>query len=117
MAKDYFFVIRPGLNSTFQDIGRKNLYHIGLPFSGAMDKRNYLIANKLAGNEISDAVIEFAFQGPCLKYFGSKRNVFFTGNVKVVPVSECVSLPAIPVTEEVSINVALFPLFVIEIVS
>ena len=81
MAKDYFFVIRPGLNSTFQDIGRKNLYHIGLPFSGAMDKRNYLIANKLAGNEISDAVIEFAFQGPCLKYFGSKRNVVVTGNV------------------------------------
>ena len=76
-----FEIIRAGVNSTFQDDGRNNLYHIGIPFSGAMDKRNYLIANKLAGNEISDAVIEFAFQGPCLKYFGSKRNVVVTGNV------------------------------------
>ena len=50
MSKDYFLVIRGGVNSTFQDFGRENLYHIGIPFSGAMDKRNYLIANKLAGN-------------------------------------------------------------------
>ena len=79
MSKDYFLVIRGGINSTFQDFGRENLYHIGIPFSGAMDKRNYLIANKLAGNPTTDAVIEFAFQGPCLKYFGNKRNIVVTG--------------------------------------
>ena len=48
MKSDYFKVIRGGLNSTFQDQGRKNLYHIGIPFSGAMDQRNFLIANKKA---------------------------------------------------------------------
>ena len=48
MSDDYFKVIRGGLNSTFQDEGREGLYHIGIPFSGAMDKRNYLIANKKA---------------------------------------------------------------------
>ena len=81
MKNDYFQVVRGGLNSTFQDLGRKNLYHIGLPFSGAMDKRNYLIANKLIGNNKNDPVLEFAFQGPSLKYFGRKRNIVVTGDV------------------------------------
>ena len=75
MKNDYFQVVRGGLNSTFQDLGRENLYHIGLPFSGAMDKRNFLIANKLIDNNKKDPVIEFAFQGPSLKYFGRKRNI------------------------------------------
>ena len=42
--KNNFLVIRPGINSTFQDLGRNNLHHIGIPFSGAMDNRNYLIS-------------------------------------------------------------------------
>ena len=52
MKNNYFQVVRGGLNSTFQDAGRENLYHIGLPFSGVMDKRNYLIANKIINNRI-----------------------------------------------------------------
>ncbi len=67
MTKNKIIVLREGINSTFQDIGRNNFYHIGLPFSGAMDKRNYLIANKLVGNQDNEAVIEFAYQGPLLK--------------------------------------------------
>ena len=43
MYKNYFEIIRAGINTTFQDQGRNNLYHIGIPFSGAMDKRNYLL--------------------------------------------------------------------------
>ncbi len=81
MKNDYFHVVRGGLNSTFQDLGRKNLYHIGLPFSGAMDKRNYLIANKLIDNNKNNPVLEFAYQGPSLKYFGKKRNIAVTGDV------------------------------------
>ena len=81
MKNNYFQVVRGGLNSTFQDNGRENLYHIGLPFSGAMDKRNYLIANKLINNNENDPVIEFAFQGPLLKYFGVTRDIVITGNV------------------------------------
>ena len=81
MKSDYFKIIRGGINSTFQDNGRENLYHIGIPFSGAMDNRNYLITNKLLNNNDNDAAIEFAFQGPVLKYFGQKRNIVVTGNV------------------------------------
>ena len=81
MSKNYFQVIRAGINTTFQDEGRKNLYHVGIPFSGAMDKRNYLLSNKLVGNKINSPALEFAYQGPLLKYFGNKINIAITGDV------------------------------------
>ncbi len=81
MNKNYFEIIRAGINSTFQDLGRNNLFHIGIPFSGAMDNRNYLLANKLIGNDHNDPVIEFAYQGPHLKYHGDKLNIAVTGDV------------------------------------
>ncbi len=84
MSRNYFQILRAGINTTFQDQGRKNLYHIGIPFSGAMDKRNYLLANKLVENELKAPIIEFAYQGPLLKYFGKKINIAVTGDVNFV---------------------------------
>ena len=81
MSKNYFEIIRAGVNTTFQDKGRNNLYHIGIPFSGAMDNRNYLLANKLVGNKLDLPVIEFAYQGPLLKFYGEKINIVVTGDV------------------------------------
>ena len=81
MTINQFEVLRAGINTTFQDKGRDNLYHIGIPFSGAMDYRNYLIANKLVGNDLKSAVIEFALQGPLLKFRGSQINVAISGDV------------------------------------
>ena len=81
MINNYFETIRAGINTTFQDVGRNNLYHIGIPFSGAMDNRNYLLANKLAGNKLDLPVIEFAYQGPLLRYNGEKINIVITGDV------------------------------------
>ena len=78
---NYFEFIRAGINTTFQDKGRKNLYHIGIPFSGAMDQRNYQLANSLAGNKVDKPVIEFAYQGPQIKYRGDKINFVVTGDV------------------------------------
>ena len=74
MNKNYFEIVRPGINTTFQDSGRENLYHIGIPFSGAMDNRNYLLANSITGNPKNFPVIEFAYQGPLLKFNGKKIN-------------------------------------------
>ena len=78
---NYFEFIRAGINTTFQDKGRKNLYHIGIPFSGAMDQRNYQLANSLVGNKVDKPVIEFAYQGPQIKYRGDKINFVVTGDV------------------------------------
>ena len=81
MSNNYFEIIRAGINTTFQDKGRNNLYHIGIPFSGAMDNRNYLLANRLVGNKLDLPVIEFAYQGPLLKYNGDEINIAITGDV------------------------------------
>jgi|TARA_B110000196_G_C21042894_1_gene613373 biotin-dependent carboxylase-like uncharacterized protein len=81
MGKNYFEIIRAGINTTFQDKGRSNLYHIGIPFSGAMDNRNYQLANRLVGNKLDLPVIEFAYQGPLLKYNGDTINLAITGDV------------------------------------
>ena len=81
MSNNYIDIIRSGINTTFQDKGRDHLYHIGIPFSGAMDNRNFLIANKLVNNNLDAAVIEFAFQGPLVKYSGEKINIAITGDV------------------------------------
>ena len=77
----FFEIIRAGINTTFQDEGRNNLYHIGIPFSGAMDKRNYLLSNSLLGNKTNKPVLEFAYQGPLIKYRGEKISFVITGDV------------------------------------
>ena len=81
MIRNYFEIKRAGINTTFQDQGRGNFYHIGIPFSGAMDNRNFLLANKLVANKLGSPVLEFAYQGPLLKYSGEKINVAITGDV------------------------------------
>ena len=81
MSKSYFEIIRPGINSTFQDLGRFNQHYIGIPLSGVMDKRNYLIGNKLVGNSSNISAIEFAYQGPILKIKSAKVIAAITGNV------------------------------------
>ena len=81
MSNNFFKILRAGVNTTFQDKGRNNLYHIGIPFSGVMDNRNYLLANKLVGNKLDTPVIEFAYQGPLLKFYGDKINIVITGDV------------------------------------
>ena len=81
MDNNYFEIKRAGINTTFQDKGRDNLYHIGIPFSGAMDNRNFLLANKLVGNKVESPVIEFAYQGPLLKFNGDKITITVTGDV------------------------------------
>ena len=81
MSKVYFEIIRPGVHSTLQDLGRNNQYHIGIPFSGSMDRRNYLIGNKLLGNKPNEASLEFAYQGPLIKLYLGKLTGVITGNV------------------------------------
>mgnify|MGYP001257411329 CR=1 FL=1 len=81
MKNNFFEIIRGGINTTFQDNGRNNLSHIGIPLSGAMDKRNFRLANSILGNDLNTPVVEFAYQGPLVKYKGDKINFVITGDV------------------------------------
>ena len=81
MCEAYFEILRAGINSTLQDEGRFHQYHIGLPISGAIDKRNYLISNKLLGNKSNETSLEFAYQGPQMKFHSGNATGVITGNV------------------------------------
>ena len=81
MSNTYFEILRSGINTTVQDKGRNHMYHIGIAVSGAIDQRNYKLSNKLVNNDLSEAVIEFAYQGPLLKLKNGKINFSITGNV------------------------------------
>jgi UPF0271 protein len=81
MTDIHFEILRAGVNTTVQDNGRNNLYHIGITVSGAIDQRNYKLANNLVKNELNEAVIEFAYQGPLLKLRNGKINFAITGDI------------------------------------
>ena len=81
MSNAYFEILRPGINTTIQDNGRNHMYHLGITVSGAIDQRNYKLSNKLVNNNLNDAVIEFAYQGPLLKLKNGKINFSITGDV------------------------------------
>jgi biotin-dependent carboxylase-like uncharacterized protein len=81
MSNSYFQILRSGINTTIQDKGRNHLYHIGIAISGAIDQRNYKLANSLVGNHLDEAVIEFAYQGPLLKLNKGKINFAITGDI------------------------------------
>ena len=81
MNKVYFEILRAGVNTTIQDKGRNHLYHVGIAVSGAIDQRNYLLSNKLVENQLNEAVVEFAYQGPLLKLKNGKINFAISGDI------------------------------------
>ena len=81
MTNPYFEILRSGINTTIQDVGRNHLYHIGITVSGAIDQRNYKLANYLVNNQLNESAIEFAYQGPLLRLKNGKTNFAITGNV------------------------------------
>jgi biotin-dependent carboxylase-like uncharacterized protein len=61
-------VIRPGLQTTVQDLGRWGYQASGVPVAGAMDVRAHRIANALVGNPASAATLEITLTGPELRF-------------------------------------------------
>jgi len=81
MSNNFFEVLRPGINTTFQDKGRFHMQHFGVTPGGCMDIKSFFIANALVGNSSNEGVLEFAYQGPLLKLTKGKIKISITGNV------------------------------------
>jgi antagonist of KipI len=60
-------VIKPGLLTSIQDLGRKGFQQHGVIVSGAMDAHSLRIANMLVGNEEGEAALEITLMGPTIK--------------------------------------------------
>lgn len=71
-------VIKPGLATTVQDLGRPGYYHLGIPLSGGMDRLALRSANMLVGNDEGAAVLEAVFMGPEIE-FATDATVAVTG--------------------------------------
>ena len=62
-----FKVVKPGLFTTIQDLGRPGYQRFGLPTAGPMDSYSLRMANLLAGNDLNAAALEMAFAGATLE--------------------------------------------------
>lgn len=60
-------VLRPGLLTTIQDLGRYGYQKYGVIVSGGMDSYSLRVANLLVGNAEGEAVLEITLMGPTLK--------------------------------------------------
>ncbi|MGG1592485.1 biotin-dependent carboxyltransferase family protein [Terribacillus saccharophilus] len=67
MSRKLFQVIKPGLLTTFQDLGRTGYQEYGVVVAGAMDDFSLQIANLLVGNRRDEAGLEVTMMGPTLK--------------------------------------------------
>ena len=55
---NYFFkVLRPGINTTYQDKGRFHMQHLGVTPGGCVDLDLFLIGNALVGNHLNEGVL------------------------------------------------------------
>lgn len=57
-------VVKPGLLTTIQDLGRYGHQASGVPVAGPMDAFSHRLANQLAGNDAAAATLEITLIGP-----------------------------------------------------
>lgn len=65
---EYVKVIKPGLLTTVQDLGRHAYQHAGVSACGAMDALSLRLANILVGNHEGEAALEATIVGPQLLF-------------------------------------------------
>jgi biotin-dependent carboxylase-like uncharacterized protein len=89
-------VLKAGMLTTVQDLGRTGYQSQGFSVAGVMDVRSFKIANLLLDNPENEAVLEFTLIGPTLQ-FTSETIVAITGgdftptlNGRPVPMYEAV---------------------------
>lgn len=61
-------ILKPGLATTIQDLGRPGYFHLGIPQGGAMDRFALRAANMLVGNDEGAAALEAVFMGPEMRF-------------------------------------------------
>ena len=71
-------VLKPGIHTTIQDLGRFGYRNQGVPVSGNMDSISAGFANALLNNNANDAMLEITLSGPKL-LFTDATNIVLTG--------------------------------------
>ena len=66
-------IVRPGMLTTVQDLGRWGYQSRGVPVSGALDWFSHRLANRLLGNDDGVATLEATLIGPQLRFRARNR--------------------------------------------
>jgi antagonist of KipI len=61
-------VVKPGLLTTVQDLGRHRFAHIGVSAAGAADNISFRVANLLVGNDANAPALEITLLGPTIEF-------------------------------------------------
>ena len=64
-------ILKAGMMTTVQDLGRTGYQSQGFSVAGVMDVRSFKIANLLLDNPENEAVLEFTLIGPTLEFTSS----------------------------------------------
>lgn len=75
-------VLKPGLQTTVQDLGRTGYQQFGISPSGAMDTYSLQMANLLVGNPLNEAGLEAAILGPSLEALSDVAIAICGGNLQ-----------------------------------
>ncbi|NWF87243.1 biotin-dependent carboxyltransferase family protein [Candidatus Bathyarchaeota archaeon] len=76
-----FRVLKPGLFTTVQDLGRYGHLKYGIPISGAMDTFSFISANLLVANNPNDACLEITLIGSELQALKRTQIAITGGNI------------------------------------
>ena len=87
-------VIRAGMLTTVQDLGRRGHRAVGVPLSGAMDSLALRIANLLVGNPENTAALEFTLFGPELVFSADALVAATGGDFGALPLWQPVNVRA-----------------------
>jgi len=84
-------VLRPGMFTTVQDLGRWGWQQYGIVVGGAMDLAGARLANMLAGNEPGAALLECTLSGPTIRF--ERDTLIAIGGGDFTPMLDGVPLP------------------------
>jgi antagonist of KipI len=76
-------ILKPGISSSIQDLGRWGLQQYGIPISGAMDEYAARRANIFCGNEEEEPVIEITLHGAEIM-FNEAACISITGSGSII---------------------------------
>lgn len=79
-------ILKPGLMTTVQDLGRAGFQNLGIGISGALDPTALRVANLLVGNKPGAGGLEVLYLGPTLEIEADNVRMSFVGAAATVEI-------------------------------
>jgi biotin-dependent carboxylase-like uncharacterized protein len=93
-VKPVLHILKPGLMTTIQDLGRAGFQNLGIGYSGALDPVALRVANLLVGNEPATGALEVLYLGPTIEIEADDVRLSFVGAAASVEILPDVSVTA-----------------------